>query len=156
MTEISTALPREYEQCRKVLCGAFVGYIRALGRTEPPLAAADLPDALAEARVLVAKDDRKIIGLLVFRDTPPMRSINSVAVAPDRQGQGIGSALIRAAEHTAMAAGLTALELSTAELMQDRIRLYERLGFRTIRRALPSHGRDNCMRVFMRKDLAAG
>ena len=156
MIGISPARRSEGTQCRSVLSDAFACYIRALGRTDPPLAMDDLPDALSESRVLAAREGALVAGLLTFGDAGGVRNINSIAVAPGRQGQGIGTALIRAAEDSAIAQGLTALELCTAEVMEDRVRLYERLGFRTIRRALPPHGRDRFIRAFMRKDLAPG
>ena len=47
----------------------------------------------------------------------------------------------------ARSGGLKTLSLTTAEMMEDRIRLYRRHGFEIVRRALPEHGKDAHMRV---------
>ena len=52
-----------------------------------------------------------------------------LAVAPEAQRQGIGSALVRASMEHARRAGCTALVLSSAAWMHAGHRLYERLGF---------------------------
>jgi hypothetical protein len=46
------------------------------------------------------------------------------------------------------------MSLNTAEMMEDRVRLYSRHGFRIVRRGLPEHGRDAHVRVYMVKELA--
>ena len=53
-----------------------------------------------------------------------------LAVAPEQQRRGIGSALVRASMEHARRAGCTALVLSSAAWMHAGHRLYERLGFR--------------------------
>lgn len=55
--------------------------------------------------------------------------IDSIAVAPGRQGAGLGRALIGFAEATARARGLPELRLFTHERMASNIALYARLGF---------------------------
>ena len=52
-----------------------------------------------------------------------------LAVAPEAQRRGIGSALVRASMEHARRAGCTALVLSSAAWMHAGHRLYERLGF---------------------------
>ena len=56
-------------------------------------------------------------------------SCREIAVAPEAQRQGIGSALVRASIEHARHAGCTALVLSSAAWMHAGHRLYERLGF---------------------------
>ena len=53
-----------------------------------------------------------------------------LAVVPEQQRQGIGSALVRASMEHARRAGCTSLVLSSAAWMHAGHRLYERLGFR--------------------------
>ena len=72
----------------------------AFGRT----AEADLVDALrAHGKAtlsLVAEEDGQIVGHVLFSpgriEETPVEGMGPVAVRPDRQGQGIGSVLIRA------------------------------------------------------------
>jgi len=53
----------------------------------------------------------------------------------------------------ARAEGLRTLSLTTAEMMEDRIRLYRKHGFEIVRRGLPDHGKDAHMRVHMERVL---
>ena len=53
-----------------------------------------------------------------------------LAVTPEQQRQGIGSALIRASAEYARRTGCTALVLSSAAWMTAAHHLYQRLGFR--------------------------
>ena len=55
--------------------------------------------------------------------------INLVAVQPEAQGRGIGSALIAQARQEAKRRGFTTLSLIVFEENQGALRLYERLGF---------------------------
>ncbi len=49
--------------------------------------------------------------------------------------------------------GVATLRLDTVEFMSDLLRLYRRHGFEVAEKGLPKHGRDNFMRVFMRKNI---
>lgn len=56
--------------------------------------------------------------------------VGDLWVAPKRRGQGVGTALLAAAEAHARAAGAERLELLTRVDDEPVIRLYERAGFR--------------------------
>jgi GNAT superfamily N-acetyltransferase len=56
--------------------------------------------------------------------------VGDLWVAPERRRQGIGTALLAAAEAHARAAGATRLELLTRVADEPVMRLYERAGFR--------------------------
>jgi len=60
--------------------------------------------------------------------------INIVAVQPEAQGQGIGSALIAHARQQAEERGFTTLSLIVFEENQRAVRLYKRLGFAEVAR----------------------
>ena len=60
--------------------------------------------------------------------------VGRLAVAPDRQGQGLGSALLRALEAEAPA-HVRELRLFTGEHSASNLRLYERFGYRETHRA---------------------
>ena len=59
--------------------------------------------------------------------------VESVRVASDLRGQGIGEAMMRDAEARARAAGCSLLQLTSNKSRADALRFYERLGF------TPSH-----------------
>ncbi|MGL4285313.1 MAG: GNAT family N-acetyltransferase, partial [Phreatobacter sp.] len=75
------------------------------------------------------------------------------AVAPDRQGQGIGRALVRHAEGLALAAGKPAIELQTRIELTGNHAAFGRMGF--VRTGETAHaGFDRPTSVTMRKTLA--
>ena len=92
-----------------------------------------------QALVLVARQNGVLVGTLTCAlpgsswqeiaraDEAELRIL---AVAPEQQRHGIGSALVRASIEHARRAGCTALVLSSAAWMHAGHRLYERLGFR--------------------------
>ena len=92
--------------------------------------------------------------------------IDQVSVSPEVQGQGIGRALIDQVAQWALGGGLTAITLTTFELVPWNGPLYERLGFRVLNdteigpdlQVLREHegalGLDLKLRVCMRRDLA--
>ncbi|MBQ9216694.1 MAG: GNAT family N-acetyltransferase [Muribaculaceae bacterium] len=55
--------------------------------------------------------------------------IHILAVSPDRQGEGIGSEMIREAIHLAQANGMNAICLDALASNTPAHRIYERLGF---------------------------
>ena len=61
--------------------------------------------------------------------------------------------LPRHVEAEAWPAGASSLHLDTAAMMSDLLRLYDRHGFKEVRRGPPGHGRDRHIRVFMEKRL---
>jgi ribosomal protein S18 acetylase RimI-like enzyme len=58
--------------------------------------------------------------------------VGRLAVRPDRQGRGVATALLAAAESAARAKGLAGLRLHARVAMPDNIALFEKLGFTTV------------------------
>ena len=102
---IRAAEPADYAEIRNVLLGAFPAPDEA--------ALVDQLRADGEAVIeLVADDDGSIVGHILFSPVDaPFRALAlaPVAVAPDRQGQGIGSALINAGHQIARGSGWDAI-----------------------------------------------
>jgi GNAT superfamily N-acetyltransferase len=85
---------------------------------------------LADAAVLTLgiRDGARLIASVRLRRSGEVMGLNRLVVAPDRQGQGLGSRLLRAAE--SVARGCSEIRLFTGEYSTDNIRLYERFGYR--------------------------
>jgi ribosomal protein S18 acetylase RimI-like enzyme len=108
---------------------AYRPYTELLGA--PPLPVTDdYTLRIAGGAVWLRRTPTAIAGLLVLERHPDHAMIESVAVAPDCQGQGHGLALLRLAEALAGRAGLTELRLYTNARMDRNIALYTAFGYR--------------------------
>ena len=90
----------------------------------------------SEGAVLVAERGGDVIGvcqLIVFRHLQATggrcAEIESVHVHPDHRGNGVGTALLRAAVEQARALGCYRVQLTSNVQREDAHRFYERLGF---------------------------
>ena len=111
---------------------------RPLLGVEPLPLTADPASVIAGRETWLLEDARGLAGALVLEPSPDELLIWSVATAPARQGEGVGQALIRAAEARALALGLGRLALYTGEPLTKTIAWYGRLGYETQRvEALP-------------------
>jgi ribosomal protein S18 acetylase RimI-like enzyme len=89
------------------------------------------------------------VASVVLQDRGDHLFVENVAVAPDRQGQGLGRAVLGFAEDEARRRGLPELRLYTNAAMADNLAFYPRLGFREVERR-SEHG---FSRVFFVKRL---
>ena len=92
---------------------------------------------------IVAEDDGRIVGAVLLYPagsamarpgggsiTLKWPEVRLLAVAPQARGRGVGAALMKECIRRARQAGALALTLHTTDIMQEAMRLYERLGFR--------------------------
>ncbi|RNI20282.1 GNAT family N-acetyltransferase [Flexivirga caeni] len=89
----------------------------------------------ADATVLVAVEDARVAGFVSVGEDRHWSGetdayIGELVVHPDREGRGVGSALVRAAERWAAARGLARVRLSTGAANVAALRLYDDLGYR--------------------------
>lgn len=101
----------------------------------PPLVQTleDLRHELATTLALKAVVGHRIVGAIRGRVDGPTCHVGRLTVAPDLQNRGIGSALLRRFEAD-VAARVDRFELFTGSLSLANIRLYERFGYRELRR----------------------
>jgi GNAT superfamily N-acetyltransferase len=97
-----------------------------------------------EETVLVAERAGEVVGfvdLTIRRSAPDAGTmlrrtlvgfVNELAVSEGRRGNGVGAALMAAAEDWAAGAGAEAIMLDTGTKNTGAIRFYERLGYRPI------------------------
>lgn len=91
--------------------------------------------SIDQGRVLVAADDGRIVAYLqlIESDADGEAELLSMAVADDRQRQGIGRALVARAVSECRAEGVRTLLVATASADIGNLRFYQRLGFRMLR-----------------------
>lgn len=149
----ATAKPAQLREVRLVIGAAFTPYIHALGREIDPDALGWFAGAIDKGDIYVALDGAEIVGAIVTKRHDSDLELAMIGVSLARQKSGIASWMIGRVEAVARARGTSTLSLNTAELMEDRVRLYSRHGFRVVRRGPPEHGKDAHVRVYMEKAL---
>ncbi|WP_164066544.1 GNAT family N-acetyltransferase, partial [Serratia marcescens] len=77
---------------------------------------------------LIALEAERVVGCAFLAEKPDHFYLGKLAVAPDRQGQGIGRALVRHAEGLALAAGKPAIELQTRIELTGNHAAFGRMG----------------------------
>lgn len=91
------------------------------------------------------RDLQRLVGAVRWTIEDDTAHIGRLTVAPDFQGRGLGTRLLRAAE---TASGASTFELFTGHLSAGNIRLYERQGYALARREPFNPGVDL---VYLRK-----
>jgi pimeloyl-ACP methyl ester carboxylesterase/N-acetylglutamate synthase-like GNAT family acetyltransferase len=127
---------------------AYAAWVPLIGREPKPMAA-DYEAALRDHRFDLALLDGELVALIETQAEPDCLLVVNVAVAPDRQGQGLGRLLLAHAETLARDLGLGELRLFTNAAFMRNIALYRRFGY-AIEREEPFMGGAT---VHMRKPL---
>ena len=119
----------------QILDGRIAG--AAFGYPAEDEAQADAPFAV------VLQQHRLDPTQLLFTDLeafPDEWYLDTLAVAPEQRGRGVGQALLRALPEVALARGKTRIGLNVDEANPGAHRLYTRLGYKTVgTRELSSH-----------------
>ncbi|WP_312678587.1 GNAT family N-acetyltransferase [Microbacterium sp.] len=132
---------------------AFVQEARIYGSVDmPPLTQtlAEVQAELADNLGQVALDGARMVGAVRARRDGDLLLIGRLVIAPDRQGEGIGSRLLAAVEKAGRDAGASTAELFTGSLSEANLRLYKREGYRESDRVPDG---DGTAQVFLRKPL---
>lgn len=96
---------------------------------------AELEEELRGASALGIRDSGRLVAAVRWTVAGDTAHIGRLVVAPDRQGEGLGTMLLRAAQD---ASGTPRSELFTGHLSVANLRLYEREGYVETRR-VPLH-----------------
>jgi len=150
----TVAPPSRLAEVDRLIRAAFTPYVRALGREIAPDAYGWFAEAIAKGDIYMALDGDEMVGAICTKPQGTDLELALIGVSPARQKSGIASFMIGEVEKLARARGLATLSLNTAEMMEDRVRLYVRHGLMIVRRGPPDHGRDEHVRVYMEKNLS--
>jgi len=146
MPQIVQAAPGDAPAVAECVRAAYAHYAERIGREPAPMTA-DYKALIGAGEVWVVRAGERVAGVLVLRPQPPALLLENIAVAPDRQGEGLGRRLMAFAEDHARAEGLAEVVLYTNERMTENLRFYPALGYAETGRAM----QDGFARVFYRK-----
>jgi len=146
MPEIVQAARGDARAVARCVRAAYAHYVERIGREPAPMTA-DYEALISAGEVWVARAGEDVAGVLVLRPRPPALLLENIAVTPDRQGEGLGRALMAFAEDRARAEGFAEVVLYTNERMTENLRFYPALGYVETGRAM----QDGFARVFFRK-----
>jgi GNAT superfamily N-acetyltransferase len=149
MTEIRPGLPEDAAAVTACVRAAYAGYVERIGREPAPMGA-DYAALIAAGAVWVADDAGRVVGVLVLQTQGRALLVENVAVLPERQGHGLGRALLGFAEGRGRMAGMAEVTLYTNEQMTENLRFYPALGYVETGRGV----QDGFARVFFRKPLS--
>jgi N-acetylglutamate synthase-like GNAT family acetyltransferase len=128
---------------------AYAKYLVRMDKEPAPLHA-DYQALIARGVVFVLPDAGGVRGVVVMMPHEGSMFVESVAVAPCCQGQGLGTLLMAFVERQARAQHLGQIRLYTNEVMTENLRYYQQRGFEEEGRQV----QDGYRRVFLRKILA--
>ncbi len=126
---IRLARPGEDVEVHALVERAYARYVERIGRRPQPMDD-DYAARVADGQAFVADDDGTIAGVIVLVRHDDHLYVDNLAVEPERQGAGVGRALLAHAERTARDLGLGELRLLTHVEMTENRALYPRLGWR--------------------------
>jgi GNAT superfamily N-acetyltransferase len=145
---IRPATVADVSEVAQVVEQAYRHYISRMGRPPGPMLD-DYSARVSEGVVWVIEEDTTIVGILVLLPKPDHLLLDNIAVAPARQGLGLGRRLLTFAEAEAMRRDYHEIRLYTHETMAENQRLYAAIGYEETGRGTEA----GYERVFMRKRL---
>jgi GNAT superfamily N-acetyltransferase len=129
---------------------AFDGYTERIGRPPAPMVA-DYHELVAGGWVWVVLRDGVVAGFAVLVPRTDHLLLETIAVAPEHQGQGLGSGLLAFTDDVARREGLGEIRLCTNEAMTENLAYYPRHGYRETHRET----QDGYRRVFFSRTVDA-
>jgi GNAT superfamily N-acetyltransferase len=147
---IRVAEPGDAPAMSDIALRAYAPFVELIDARPHPMDD-DYAEKIRDGIAYVA-DDSGVAGLLILFPREDHLLLENVAVDPDRQGRGIGRALLDRAERSALELGFGELRLYTNAAMTRNLEMYARRGYREEERRTV----DGFNRVFLRKPLAGG
>jgi ribosomal protein S18 acetylase RimI-like enzyme len=131
--EIRLARADEAGAVLRMVRAAFAKYTLRIGREPYPMGI-DYAGPIAREHCWIAIAGHRPAGMLVLVPEADHLHLETVAVAPEAQGRGVGGRLLAFAEHRAVTAGLGEVRLYTNEKMTENLAFYVRHGYRETHR----------------------
>lgn len=152
---LRSAVKADIVPLREMLRLSFAEYLAGIGRdwTGGPQW---LEERVSLGRVRVSETrETGLAGMMAYSFVPDATAliIDMLAVHPDRQGQGLGRALIVEAETIARQAGARGLRLHTVAKYTPLVQFYQRAGFSILHLGPRRDEDDGHLRAYFEKQL---
>jgi ribosomal protein S18 acetylase RimI-like enzyme len=131
---------------------AFTKYIARIGREPSPMVA-NFSAEIGADHVVVIETGGVVAGYMIARPEIDAYFIDSIAIDPARQGEGLGRRLLDRAVGDARKYHLPAIRLYTNVAMTENLSMYAHLGFVETHRATTEKG-FHC--VYLRLNVPEG
>ena len=125
---VRRAVAADAPAIRTLVRAAYARWIPVIGREPRPMQA-DYSEAVARHRFVLAFVDGDLAGLIETVAKADHLWIENIAVAPERQGRGLGRRLLALADDIAAAERLPACRLLTNAAFAQNVALYRSAGF---------------------------
>jgi ribosomal protein S18 acetylase RimI-like enzyme len=145
---IRAATSADVSEIRQIVEEAYRHYIPRIGKSPGPMLD-DYAARVSEGVVWVIEEGSAIAGIVVLIGKADHLLLDNIAVAPGRQGSGLGRRLLAFADAEALRRGYREIRLYTHQTMTENQRLYAAVGYEETGRGTEA----GYERVFMRKQL---
>lgn len=149
-TRLRRATQSDAEALRELTHAAYAKWVPLIGRKPKPMEA-EYVSAVEQHIIDIIEFERQIVAMVEMIPERNFLLIENIAVRPEHQSRGIGTALLLHAEQVAVALGFHEVQLYTNAAFVENIAFYSRIGFEHLRREPIAAGGHV---VFMRKRLA--
>jgi ribosomal protein S18 acetylase RimI-like enzyme len=148
LVDIRAAADADVPAIARVVHDSFAGFIPLIGRAPWPMFQ-DYIARVAQGTAWVLTEDGSIVGVAVLQFNDDHLFIETLAVAPARQGKGYGRRLLDFAEAEARRRGYAETRLHMHLTMTRSIALYRKQGYAEYART----EEDGYYRVYLSKRL---
>ena len=136
---LRTATPADAAAIRGLTRAAYARWVPLIGREPKPMGA-DYDAAVRAHRIDLLEIDGALAALIEMIPAADHLLVENIAVAPERQGRGLGRRLLAHAEDVAAALGVAEIRLYTNQRFAENIALYRRCGYRVTQEEVLAHG----------------
>jgi GNAT superfamily N-acetyltransferase len=150
VVRIRSATASDVPVITQIVEHAYRPHMQRMGKPPGPILD-DYTVRVAEGVVWVIEEGDAVGGIIVLLPKSDHLLLENVAVAPERQGSGLGRRLFAFAEAEALRHGYREIRLYTHQTMIENQRRYAAIGYRETGRGTEA----GYARVFMRKRLDA-
>ena len=131
MAAIRRANSTDIDVVRNISSEAYLPYEAAIGIVPIP-AVEDYRPRIERNEVWLLEEDGEAVGLAVLEQRPDHLFVYSIAVRPERQGQGHGATLLGFVDQKAIELGTPEIRLYTNLRMEKNIAIYRSRGYQRV------------------------